>query len=146
MTVVVAAAPAVTVTVVGLTTIAKLGEPTVWARTLDVDPANIASPEYCAVMECDPAVSDEVEYVVCALLFNVPDPSVVVPSRNDTLPVGATELPEGPITVAVNVTDCPVTDGFAEEVTVVVEASCVAPLTTWVRTEDVEPLKFPSPP
>jgi len=40
---------------------------------------------------------------------------------NATLPVGTPEPEEG-VTMAVNVTDCPVTDGFTEEVTVVAVA------------------------
>jgi hypothetical protein len=55
-------------------------------------------------------------------------------------------LPLGPATTAVNVTDCPVADGFADEVTVVVVAGNPTPFTTWVTTADVDPAKFASPP
>lgn len=48
-------------------------------------------------------------------------PICVAPSMNATLPVGTPEPEEG-VTMAVNVTDCPVTDGFTEEVTVVAVA------------------------
>ena len=44
-------------------------------------------------------------------------PSVVVPAVNVTVPTGTTV---GDLTVALNVTFCPKTDGFGEEVTVVV--------------------------
>jgi len=80
-----------------------------------------------------------------------PDPfspavaSVVVPSRKFTAPVGTVVLPEGPATVAVNVTDCPAVDGLADEVTVVVDAALAA-FTTWLTTFDVDPVKFVSPP
>ena len=55
-------------------------------------------------------------------------PSVVVPSRKLTEPVGTAVLPEGPVTVAVKVTDCPLVDGFADELTVVV-VDAVVPCT-----------------
>jgi len=48
--------------------------------------------------------------------------------------------PEVLATVAVNVTDCPKTDGFTEEVTLVV---VVAGLTVWLRVPEL-PLKPPS--
>ncbi len=51
--------------------------------------------------------------------LSVPVPIVVAPSLNVTVPVGVTE-PDTCVTVAVNVTDCPNTDGFVDEVTVVV--------------------------
>jgi hypothetical protein len=52
-----------------------------------------------------------------------PSPSVAVPSTNVTVPVG---VPLEAVTVAMNVTDCPSLDGFAEEITAVtVEASTV---------------------
>ena len=51
---------------------------------------------------------------------SVPVPSVVAPSRNVTVPVGV-PVPGGTTaTVAVNVTDCPNTDGLADDATVVV--------------------------
>lgn len=49
-------------------------------------------------------------------LLKLPVPSVVVPSLNVTVPVHV----EG-VTVAVNFTDDPYVEGFAEEVTVMVE-------------------------
>jgi hypothetical protein len=47
-------------------------------------------------------------------------PSVVLPSLKVTVPVGVAEVP---VTVAVNVTDWPESDGFKLEVNVVVEFS-----------------------
>ena len=46
----------------------------------------------------------------------------VAPSLNKTLPVG---VPEAAVTVAVNVTICPKSDGFADDATVVVVAAAV---------------------
>lgn len=67
---------------------------------------------------CEPRASDEVENVAVPAL-SAALPSVVVPSRNDTEPVGAPELL---LTVAVKVTDWPRMTGFAEEATTVVVA------------------------
>lgn len=82
----------------------------------------------------------------CALPFNDPEPKVVVPSMNVTVPVGTVGFPVGPETVAVNVTDWPCPEGFTEDATAVVEVSFAGALTTWVRAFDVDPLKFESPP
>ena len=41
-------------------------------------------------------------------------PSTVVPSRNVTVPVGVPVVDE--LTVAVKVTDCPRSEGFAEDI------------------------------
>jgi hypothetical protein len=68
----------------------------------------------------------------------VPVPNVVVPSRNVTVPVAV--LGD---TVAVKVTDCPNTDGFADDATAVVVL--VFP-TFWVTAVLVLPLKLASPP
>jgi len=62
---------------------------------------------------------------------------------NWTEPVGVAVLIPAPavfVTVAVNVTDCPKTDGFTEEVTVV---EVGAGLTVWFKVPEL-PLKFPS--
>ena len=64
--------------------------------------------------------------------LKVPLPKVVVPSRNVTVPVDA----EGE-TVAVNVTDCPDTDGFTLDVTLAVVPVLVAGFTTCDTAEDV---------
>jgi hypothetical protein len=49
--------------------------------------------------------------------LKVPLPIVAAPSLSVTVPVG---VPEVAVTVAVNVTDCPVAEGFTDEITVVV--------------------------
>ena len=75
-------------------------------------------------------------YVALPLLI-VPDPSVVLPSVNVTVPVAVVG-----VTVPVNVTDEPYADGFADEASVtVVFAFC----TVCVSTEDVLLLSFASP-
>jgi len=48
----------------------------------------------------------------------------VAPSLNWTVPVGVATVVL-PVTVAVKVTDCPKTDGFADEATLVVVLACV---------------------
>ena len=52
-----------------------------------------------------PTASVDVVKVARPLLFNVPVPSAVVPSRNVTVPVGAPPLTG--LTVAVHVTSVP---------------------------------------
>lgn len=91
---------------------------TVCVNAAEVLAMNVASPEYFAVIECDPAVRVEVAKVACAVASRAPVPSVLVPSRNVTLPVGVPA--DALVTAAVKVTACPVVAGFAEDVTVVV--------------------------
>jgi hypothetical protein len=57
---------------------------------------------------------------------------------NVTIPVAVVG-----VTVAVNVTEEPYTDGFADEASVTV---VFALFTVWVSTDDVLPLSFASPP
>jgi len=77
---------------------------------------------------------------------SVPVPSVVVPSRNVTVPVGV-PVPGGTTaTVAVKVTDCPKTGGLADEATVVVVLALAGGLTVWVNAALVLVLKLVSPP
>ena len=79
------------------------------------------------------------ESVAIPLPFSVPGPSDVLPSKKVTVPVG---VPLAPVTVAVNVTACPATDGFIDEATTVVVAFSM----TWVIALDVLVAKFVSPP
>jgi len=79
-------------------------------------------------MECEPTANVEVLYDAVPLLI-VPVPRVVVPSLNVTVPVAV----DG-VTVAVNVTEEPYADGFAEDATVVV---VFALLTVCVNVEEV---------
>lgn len=66
-------------------------------------------------------------------LVNVTVPSVVVPLRNCTLPVG-TGNPGGAVTVAVRVTVTFIPEGLGEELRVVVVAALV---TVWVKSGEV---------
>src|SRR5579864_148619 len=68
-------------------------------------------------MECSPTVSAAVDNVATPPLTDEV-PRVVEPSVNVTVPVGVPELFE--VTVTVNVTGCPKTEGFEDEVIEVV--------------------------
>ena len=91
-----------------------------------------------------PTASAEVVNVAMPPL-SVPVPIGLPPSRNVTVPTGVPDPGATAETVAVNVTDWPKTDGFADEVTVV---AVFALLTTcgFPVSDPVLPLKFPSPP
>jgi hypothetical protein len=69
-------------------------------------------------------------------------PMLVAPSRKFTVPVGVPAPGALTVTVAVNVTDCPNTDGFAEDVRLVL---VFALLTTWLTAVLVLVRKLPSP-
>jgi len=88
------------------------------------------------VIEFDPTPSVEMLKVAFPALI-VPVPSVVLPSVNVTVPVAVVG-----VTVAVNVTDEPYADGFADEASVTV---VFVLFTVWVRVADVLPLSFVSP-
>ena len=75
-------------------------------------------------------------------LFRVPVSRVLRPSLKVTVPVGVPPPALFAVTVAVKVTDCPDTDGLAEELTNVV----VLYFTVWVTLDDVLPVKLASPP
>jgi len=89
------------------------------------------------LIEFDPTASVEVLYVALPLLI-VAVPSVLLPSVNVTVPVAVVGA-----TVAVNVTEAPYADGFADEASVTV---VFVLFTVWVSTEDVLLLSFVSPP
>jgi len=89
------------------------------------------------VIEFDPTASVEMLKVAFPALI-VPVPSVVLPSVNVTVPVAVVG-----VTVAVNVTDEPYADGFADEASVTV---VFVLFTVWVSVADVLPLSFVSPP
>ena len=69
-------------------------------------------------------------------------PITVAPSRKFTVPVGLPAPGAVTVTVAVNVTDCPNTDGFAEEARAVL---VLALLTTWLTAVLVLVLKLTLP-
>ena len=89
-----------------------------------------------------PTLNDEVLNVAEPAL-SVPVPNVVVPSLNVTVPADVPAAGDAAVTVAVNVTDWPELDGFAELATVVVLFPL---LTVCVRAEEVLVEKFVSPP
>ncbi len=93
-------------------------------------------------MECDPCAKVELANVATPA-FSVPVPSVVTPSLNVTVPVAVPLPGETAATVAVNVTDWPDTEGFAEDVSVVV---VLAWFTVCDRAADVLVKKFVFPP
>src|SRR5215831_4880731 len=89
-----------------------------------------------------PTASGEVVVIVAVLpLLSVAVPIREPPSENVTVPVGV-PVPEAGLTVAMNVTVCPGTDGFAddERAVVVVAAGLHTPMAT------LEPLPTDAPP
>ena len=89
-------------------------------------------------MECGPTASVVIVNDARPLL-SVAVPRAAVPSLKVTTPVGP---PAVAFKSAVNVTDCPYTEGFTEEVTV---AKVVPLLTVCVNTEEVLLSKLVSP-
>jgi hypothetical protein len=75
-------------------------------------------------MLCCPPTRVEVTKVATPLAFKVAWPRVVAPSENVTVPPGDVGDPNGPATVAVNVTFAPASDGFRLDVSAVV-VSCL---------------------
>jgi hypothetical protein len=102
--------------------------------------AKFALPAYLQVTECVPTVSVEVVKVATALLFNVPVPSMVVPSRKATVPVGVPEVLD--VIVVVNVTGAPLDAEAAELTNAVVVAADVM---VSVAAAEVLALKLESP-
>ena len=66
--------------------------------------------------------------------LSIGEPSTVEPSMKMTVPVGVPLPGAVGLTVAVKVTDWPKTEGFADETTEVVVASC---LTVWLTAAEV---------
>ena len=89
------------------------------------------------MIEFDPAASVDVLNVAFPAL-SVPVPRVVLPSVKVTVPVAVAG-----VTVAVNFTDEPYADGFADEASVTVG---LALFTIWGSTEDVLLLYVVLPP
>ncbi len=75
--------------------------------------------------------------------FRVPVPRIPGPSLKVTVPVGVPAPGLFAVTVAVKVTDCPDTDGLAEELT---DVAVLAFFTVWVSALEVLPVKVASPP
>src|SRR5437660_3254296 len=93
---------------------------TCWASAGDVELAYTPEPAYTAVSEWPPTASPGTVSVATSGLppFSVALPICVLPSENATVPAGW-PAPE-PLTVAVSVTGCPKTGGFADEASAVV--------------------------
>lgn len=72
-----------------------------------------------------------------------PVPNMFDPSKKVTIPVMVPAAVE--LTVAVNMTDCPATAGFADGITVVMVGAVVVEPTTWLRIVEVLLLKFVLP-
>ena len=106
----------------------------------DVLPVWVASPLYCAVIECDPTARVDVENVATPLPLSAEVPSVTRPSINVTVPVA----PEDGLTVAENVTCCPNAEGLSDDVTAVVVPPVLAD-TICVSGAEVLPVKLVSP-
>jgi len=82
------------------------------------------------------------EHVNGAAAGNEQLPITAAPSRKLTVPVGDPAPGAVTVTVAVNVTDCPNTDGFTDEVRLVL---VLALLTTWLTAVLVLVLKLTLP-
>src|SRR5205823_4446403 len=97
-------------------------------------------------MECDPTLSEDVVQVARPLLLRerlLQLVMAVAPSLKVTVPVGVPAPGLFAVTVAVNVTACPDSDGLAEELTTVVVPAF---FTVSVSVLEVLPLKVASPP
>ena len=114
-------------------------EVTVMLTAGEVLVAKVVDPPYTAVIECVPAVENEVARVALPEL-SVPVPIEVVPSMKVTVPVAV----EGE-TVAVSVTVAPVAMDVAEEVSAVVVAVFVE-VTVMLTAAEVLPAKVVDPP
>src|SRR5881396_3594389 len=98
---------------------------TVCVSLEEVLPLKFASPPYDALIEWEPTASVLVTNVAWPVPVGVPAPGLFA------------------VTVAVKVTDCPDSDGLAEELTSVV---VLAFFTVWVSVLEVLPLKVALPP
>jgi hypothetical protein len=76
-------------------------------------PPNAAFPEYVAMMTCDPACPNTTAMLATPLEFRVALPIRVPLFVNVIVPAG---VPEVLVTLAVNVTECPTSDGLSEEI------------------------------
>ncbi len=116
---------------------------TVCVSLEEVLPLKFASPPYDALIEWEPTASVLVTNVAWPEPFRVPVPRVLEPSLKVTVPVGVPAPGLLAVTVAVKVTDCPDTDGLAEELT---DVAVLAFFTVWVSALEVLPVKVASPP
>ena len=115
---------------------------TVWLSAVELLVLKLASPPYTAVIECEVTLRELLVKVAWPEL-SVPVPKVAAPSLNVTVPPGIPLPGATGLTVAVNVTGWPDTDGVTEEPTATVVP---AALTVWLSAEEVLELKLVSPP
>ena len=101
--------------------------------------AKLESPLYAAVMVCEPTAR-VLTVIVGVEMETVP--RLVAPSKNVTVPLGVPAPGGITETIAVKVTDWPSTDGFTEELTVVLVDAL---FTVWVIGLLVLGTKLPSP-
>lgn len=115
----------------------------VWVKTGEVLPVKKPSPLYTAVIECEPTTRLDVLNVANPEALKVLVPRVVAPSLKATVPVGV-PVPGGTtMTVAVKVSDCPISEGFADDTTAVDVG--FAAITDCVKGADVLARKLVSP-
>src|ERR1700683_1825264 len=126
-----------------LTLVLVPSSPSVWLTADDVLPVKSLSPPYTTVIECVPTEREEMLKLATPEPFSVAVPSTVVPSSKVTVPVGVPEPGALAVTVVVNVTDWPKSDGFVDELTLVLVPSSP---TVWLTAGDVLPVKSLSPP
>src|ERR1035438_8854344 len=83
-------------------------------RECDVLGLNVFEPWYTAMIECEPAASDDTG-IEAVPFVRVALPRPAGPSKRSTTPAG---VPEEELTTAVKETNCPKTDGFGAETSV----------------------------
>src|ERR1700723_3570362 len=135
----------VTVTLEGDTESVKLPAVAVMLieTAVEVEFAKFGSPPYCAVIECIPTDSAEVEKVATPDAFSGKAPKIPAPSLKVTWPVG-TLVPLAGATLAMIITFAPDVAVAGPVSVVVVLVACVA-LTVTVKMLDVLGEKFASP-
>lgn len=84
-------------------------------------PLQLTSPAYSAVIECDPVPSvTEQDAAPLSGAVNVWLHKTVEPSLKVTVPVEVAKPGLATVTVAFSMTDCPLTEGFADDETEIV--------------------------
>jgi len=113
---------------------------TTWFTAVLVLVAKLRSPLYSAVMLFEATASDAMDKVAVPDV-RVPVPIMLEPFLNVTVPPAVPAPGAVVATVAVNVTDCPKTEGVVEANVVVV----LALFTTWLTAVLVLVMKLESP-
>jgi hypothetical protein len=116
---------------------------TVWVKLGEVLPLKLTSPLYTAVTVAVPTVSVDTDALVALPpLIATALPKFTPLVWNWTVPVGVPTPGAVALTIAVNVTDWPNTEGLADELTAVVVS---AGFTVCVKVGEALPLKLASP-